>query len=460
MDGVMQPGLVEEIAAAVGADRISAADDDRERHAADWTRWSAGPPVAVARPRSPEEVAAVVAICHRRGQPVAVQGGMTGLCGGASTRAGELALSLERLKGVERIEPGAMTVLAGTTVAEAQAAALAAGAELGIDFGARGTAAVGGAISTNAGGLHVIETGMTRAQVLGLEVVLADGRILSELNTMVKVNSGYDLKQLFIGTEGTLGIVTRAVLALRPLRAGKATAALALSRAEDTLLALDAARRAFGPDLSAFEAMWPDFVGTVSARTTFALPFAAPMILLLEVRDSEDAAAERRLTAFLEAAFEEGWLGDAVVAASLAQAKALWALRDEGPAAYNQIFGAYIPFDVSVPADHLLAAADALRETVDGTDLHPLTYGHVGDQNLHFVVAADRPFRDGEKPEVEEKVYAVVARFGGAVSAEHGIGQLKRRYLGLTRPPLAVELMQTLKAALDPRGILNPGRVI
>lgn len=450
------------IVEAIGADRVSAEADVLARHGADWTGWSGGRPLAVVRPRTVEEVSRVLAVCHAHRQPVAVQGGLTGLCGGASTRAGEIALSLERLKGVETIEAGTMTVLAGTTVAEAQDAARAAGLELGIDFGARGSAAIGGAIATNAGGLHVIETGMTRAQVLGLEVVLADGRILSELTGMVKVNSGFDLKQLFIGSEGTLGVITRAVLALRPARPGLATAALALHRAEDAPVALEAARRHLGPDLSAFEAMWPDYVVTMTARTPFSFPFAGPpLALVVEARDATDEAAQARMEAFLEAGVMAGWLADATVAQSVAQARALWALRDEGPAAYPQAFASVIAFDVSVPAPRIVEAARRLATVVEpGNGLHPLTYGHLGDQNLHFVVGADRPVAAAEKAGIERAVYELVTELGGAISAEHGIGQLKKPYLGMTRGPIAIEIMAGLKRLLDPAGILNPGRVI
>jgi len=454
-----QVAVLGEIAEAVGADRVSTEADLLARHSADWTGWSAGRPLALVRPRTVEEVSRVLATCNAHRQPVAVQGGLTGLCGGASTRSGEIALSLERLKGVETIDGGAMTVLAGTTVAEAQDAARAAGAALGIDFGARGSAAIGGAIATNAGGLHVIETGMTRAQVLGLEVVLADGRVLSELTPMVKVNSGFDLKQLFIGSEGALGIITRAVLALHPARQGLATAALALHRSEDALVALSAARRALGPDLSAFEAMWPDYVRTMTERTAFSFPFKdAPLCLIVEARDATAAA---RMEAFLEAGAEAGWLADATLAASVAQARALWALRDEGPAAYPQIFTVNIAFDVSVPSARILEAARRLGEVVPAGDhLHPLTYGHLGDQNLHFVVGADRPVAAQEKAQIERAVYEVVTELDGAISAEHGIGQLKKPYLSMSRGPLALEIMAGLKGLLDPAGILNPGRVV
>ncbi|MEO1105457.1 MAG: FAD-binding oxidoreductase, partial [Pseudomonadota bacterium] len=295
MNTAHTPDILTAIAEKVGADQITVEADALARHTDDWSGHKGETPRALARPRTVEDLAAIVRLCNQADQPLAVQGGRTGLAGGASTKKGEIALSLDRLKGVEWVRDGAMQVLSGTSVGDAQDAAEAAGYSLGIDFGARGTATIGGAIATNAGGLRVIETGMTRAQLLGLEVVLADGRILSELTPMVKVNSGFDLKHLFVGSEGALGIITRAVLALSPLRAGLSTAAVALHNAEDALPVLDAARRAFGPDLAAFEAMWPDYVTTMSARTPFDFPLSAPLCLIIEVREATDEGARDRM---------------------------------------------------------------------------------------------------------------------------------------------------------------------
>lgn len=452
--------FLEALVAEVGADTVATQADLRERHAHDWSGLAAAVPAAVLRPRTVEAVSRILALCHAARRPIAVQGGLTGLCGGASCREGELALSLERLDKVVEVGAGAMLVEAGVTVAKAQEAALAAGAELGIDFGARGSATIGGAISTNAGGLHVIETGMTRAQVLGLEVVLADGRILSELTAMVKVNSGFDLKQIFIGAEGALGVVTRACLALRPQRAGRATALLSLTAPAEAPRALAAARAAFGPDLSAFEAMWPDYVTTMSARTPFSLPLAGPLLVLLEAREATGEAATARMEAFLAASLERGLLTDAVVAQSQAQTDALWKLRDEGPAMYGQIFADTVPFDVSVPLASLVEAAHEIAAPYeDAAGLYPLSYGHIGDQNLHFVLGSDTTLSTADKSAVQAHVYDTVIRHGGAISAEHGIGFLKKPYLPRARSEVAIALMKDLKRTLDPHDILSRGRI-
>jgi len=464
MDGTApetgDPAILAVLRETVGPHAVVTEGDRLVRHASDWSGVAGRPPPAVLRPRTINEVRTILAIANEHRQPLAVQGGLTGLCGGASVREGELALSLDRLDRIVAVDDGSITVEAGATVAATQQAAGHVDAELGIDFGARGTATIGGAIATNAGGLRVIETGMTRAQVLGLEVVLADGRILSELTAMVKVNSGFDLKQLFIGSEGVLGVVTRACLALRPLRAGLATALLSLADADAVLTALASARRAFGPDLCAFEAMWPDYVQTMTERTPFSLPLAGALLALVEVRGATPEDAQARMAAFMEHAVGEGWLRDAVLAQSGAQGKALWALRDEGPALYDQLFAERVTFDVSVPLARVPETAEALAAPLRGRPgIHPLVYGHVGDQNLHFVVGADAPLRPGEAHAIEERVYRTIAGFGGAISAEHGIGVMKKPFLGLTRGPVAVDLMRTLKRALDPHEILNRGRV-
>ncbi|MEM0906817.1 MAG: FAD-binding oxidoreductase [Pseudomonadota bacterium] len=452
--------LVPKLVETLGAAQVDTSADRIERHTSDWAGLPPHAPEAVLRPKSTQEVSEVLRLCHEHHQPVAVQGGLTGLAGAAACQDGELALSLDRLNAIELVGDGALIAGAGATVGAVQAAAREAGAELGIDFGARGTATIGGAIGTNAGGLHVIETGMTRAQILGLEVVLADGRVMSELTPMVKVNTGFDLKQLFIGAEGTLGVVTRACLALRPWRPGLATALLALPSPDLTPTALSAARRAFGPDLSAFEAMWPDYVDTMSARTPFSLPLSAPMLLIVEMRDAQSDIASQRMEAFLEASAEAGWLSDAVVAQSEAQAKALWALRDEGPACYGSAFEEILAFDVSVPLPALFDVAGRLGEPwQDPAHLYPLTYGHIGDQNLHFVVGSDRTLSDAEREAISKHVYAMVVAAKGAISAEHGIGMLKKPYLSQGRSPVAIDLMKDMKRTLDPRGILNPGRV-
>ncbi len=456
----------DDFSALIGAANVISDAEALSARAADWTGWSEAAPALLLKPADTEGVGKCLALCTERGQKVVVQGGLTGLAGGASCRKDEIALSLEKLAGVEAVDPLAatMVVKAGTTLEAAQQAALEHDLELGIDLGARGSCTIGGVIGTNAGGIRVIGTGMTRVHVLGLEAVLADGTVLTDMNDMVKNNSGYDLKQLFIGTEGTLGVVTRAVLRLSPHRPAVATALVALSGPDDITTALAAARRSLGPSLSAFEAMWSDFLTYMTAHAGFDLPLEAvpPMSVIIETRGHDEAAENARLEAFLAEGLEAGWVTDAVIATSVDQARRIWAPRDEGPAMYRQIFGGVINFDVSVPIGLIVETAAAINEEIGAgwPDVVRLTYGHIGDANLHFVVGFKTKPDAATKTAVDEIVYEAVGEVGGAVSAEHGIGQLKKAYLPLSRSDAAIDLMRRLKATLDPAGILNPGRVV
>ncbi len=458
--------LADNLAGAIGANNVVRDPESLKAHAGDWSGLSAGTPALLLTPYDTEGVSRCLARCAEVRQPVVVQGGRTGLAGGASSRDGEVALSLEKLAGVEHIDPvgGTMTVRAGTTLEAAQTAARDRGMELDIDLGARGTCTIGGVIATNAGGVRVIGTGMTRAHVLGLEVVLADGTVLTDMNTMMKNNSGFDLKQMFIGSEGTLGIVTRAVLRLSPLQPAVATGLAALARPEDVTVALSAARAALGSSLSAFEAMWADYVAFFSEKAGYRCPFAdvPPMSLIIETRGQDETAERERLEALLEAGLEAGWIADATIATSVQQAREIWAMRDEGPAEYSKLFGGIAAFDVSVPIGEIVTTADTVTREIRERwpEAVPLTYGHIGDANLHLVVGFAVAPDSATKAAIDKLVYEAVGAVHGAVSAEHGIGQLKKDWLPLSRSPVAIDLMRRMKAALDPAGILNPGRVV
>lgn len=450
--------VLEALAAALpGAVRIGAEVPERNR--ADW--GSDGPvlPRALVLPRSTEEVSAALSICHAHAQPVCVQGGMTGLAGGATPDAAEVALSLERMSSVEEVdrEAATITALAGTPLALVQQAAEAAGFRCGVDLGARGSCTIGGNVATNAGGVQVLRYGMARRNLLGLEAVLADGTVVSGLNKMVKNNAGWDWTQLFIGSEGCFGVVTRVVLALHPAPAGVQTAFCALSGFSAALAVLRRAERLLPGGLLAFEAMWADFYATATGPVGLAapLPHGAPFYLLLEA-----AGAREPFEDLLAALLAEGAIADAVVARSEEERRRLWALR-ESPAEYRTRLPPVVGFDVSIPLARMEAAVAELRALLacGWPDATPVFFGHVADSNLHLIVPVPGLTKD-RKRAIEEAVYAAIARFGGSVSAEHGIGRLKRAFLPLSRSAAELSLLSTLKQALDPKGILNPGRML
>ncbi|MXN74428.1 FAD-binding protein [Burkholderia sp. 4701] len=419
-------------------------------------------PRALVRPRSVDEVSRTLALCTRLGQPVVPQGGLTGLARGAVALGGEVVLSMARFAGVEALDAaaGTLTVRAGTPLQAVQEAADTAGFTFGVDLGARGSCQIGGALATNAGGTRAIRYGMMREQVLGLEAVLADGTVVSSMNRMLKNNAGYDLKQLFIGSEGTLGVITRAVLRLHPKLAEPATALCRVADYDAVVRLWDRVRAL--PDVVSFEAMWPAFYRYVANHTPGVVaPFPADdgFAVLIECATSAPGGdARQALEACLADGFDAGLVDDAALATSARQARDLWTLR-EGLAI--DALPHLVNFDVSLPTGELGAFAQrceaALRER--WPDIVCLFFGHVGDGNVHIGVSHAGPDAASEA-ELDQVVYAVVRAMGGSISAEHGIGVLKRPYLGHTRSDAEIAVMRRLKDALDPRHILNPGKVL
>ncbi|WP_425100211.1 FAD-binding oxidoreductase [Tropicibacter sp. S64] len=453
-----------DLAAAFSGPALLTGDDRPARNTHDTSYLPAVTPLAVVRPGSPEEVATAVAICARHGVPMVPQGGLTGLAGGSHPLEGAVAISLERLGGIEEIDQAAatMTVRVGTPLEVIQKAADEAGFFFPLDLGARGSCHIGGNIGTNAGGNRVIRYGMTREMILGLEYVLPDGTLINGLNKMIKNNAGYDLKQLFIGSEGTLGIVTRAVLRMHP-KPGCVNAALCgLNSYDDVLKLLAAARRGLGPMLSAFEVMWPDYwqVVTQEVGTRSPLEGQHAMYVLLESQGLDEAIDGPRFMAWIEAQFEAGVIADAAISQSLQDVKDFWGVRD-ACAEFTTVLGPHCAFDIGLPQSGMNAFADACRARLKEAMPEALSvyYGHIGDGNLH-IVALDRSARQQPMDRINRIVYETVREFGGTISAEHGIGLLKKPYLPYTRSPEELALMARIKVALDPKGLLNPGKVI
>ncbi|MES2604364.1 MAG: FAD-binding oxidoreductase [Pseudomonadota bacterium] len=437
--------------------------DISARYHHDWSSEPAGIPIAVARPGSTAEVSAIMRLCSEHGQKVVVQGGLSGLCGGGNPRAGELAMSLERLHGIEEIDTASMTmtVKAGTPLQVIQEAAAAQGFVFPLDLGARGTCNIGGNISTNAGGNQVLRFGMTRNLVLGLEAVLADGTVISSMNKMLKNNAAYDLKQLFIGSEGTLGIVTRAVLRLFPKARSRCSALLAVSEFPQVITLLQKVTRDFAGTLSAFEVMWHSYYHFITDNVKgINSPFNErhPLYVLIELEGGDQDRDQQLFEDSLGAALEHGIVTDAAIANSQREREGFWKIRD-GVAEIGQFIRDTANFDVSVPISSMQAFLEAieaeLKASVPAAKI--LVFGHIADSNLHFICYT------GKREDIKTMygiVYRTVGRFEGSVSAEHGIGVQKLNFLNYSRSPAELALMQTLKQALDPQGLLNSGRVL
>lgn len=415
------------------------------------------------RPASTEALARVLALCHARGQRVVTHGGLTGLVQGTSSGPGDLILSLEALNRIESVDPAgrSMRVQAGVTLQQAQEEAERHGLLFPLDLGGRGSATIGGNVSTNAGGLRVVRYGMMRNLVLGIEAVLADGTVLSALNRMLKNNAGYDLKQLFIGTEGTLGIVTRIDLRLVPQPRSQNTALVACPDFPALARLLGHVDASLGGQLSAFEALWPDFYAAQTrppAPHAALLPHGHALYALIEAEGADPAGDASRLEAALEQALAQGLIEDAVIAKSAAERRAIWAPRED--VFQLNRFGPLHSFDVSLPLpdmpEYVAAVRAGLERHAAGTRL--FVFGHVADGNLHLIVGQARSTAAAHA--IESAVYGPLQSIGGSVSAEHGIGVERKAWLGLTRTPAEIELMRLLKRTLDPRGILNPGKVI
>lgn len=456
---------IEKLSGEIGGVRLLAGSDIPERHLHDWMAEAVpGAALALARPGSTEEVSALLAACHRLRIPVVPQGGLTGLAGGAVPQVPCVLLSLERMNGVEEIDTAASTarVLAGTPLETVQQAARDAGLFFPLDLGARGSCTIGGNLSTNAGGNRVLRFGMARDLTLGLEAVLADGTVIRSLNKMLKNNTGYDLKQLFIGSEGTLGVITRAVLRLHPQPRGTDTALCAVADYSAVLALLRHARDGLGGALSAFEMMWPDFYRRVTGEVPgleAPLPRDHGAYVLIETMGTDPEPDRERFEQVLGAALEDGTVADAVVARSGKEAARLWQVRDAS-GELRRIFHPHTGFDVSVPTGQIGEFIEdcCARLRRRWPDTETVFFGHVCDANIHIGVRIG----GGEQPvaEIDELVYRCGGDWRGSISAEHGIGILKRAHLHHSRSESERRLMAGLKLVLDPHGILNPGKVL
>jgi FAD/FMN-containing dehydrogenase len=442
----------------------------------DWRERYSGRALGVVRPGSTDEVAAVVRACAGADVPIVPQGGNTGLCGGAtpddSGRAVVLSLQrLNRIRGLD-LDNDTMEVEAGCVLQTVQETARDAGRLFPLSLAAEGSCTIGGNLATNAGGTQVLRYGTMRELTLGIEVVTAQGDIWHGLRGLRKDNTGYDLRDLFIGSEGTLGVITAATLKLHPLPVARCTALLALASIEDAIKMLTRARHGFGASLTGFELMAGDCLAhVVRCFPQQHLPFEGasatlPWYALLELSDSEsEMHARERFETVLGEAIESGCVKDAVIAESIAQTQALWHLRESISLAEKES-GKSIKHDISVPVSHM---ADFVRDTNRALQqalpgIRNVIFGHLGDGNLHYNVARGGDWSEAELLAQQDAVFTLVHdnvhAVGGSISAEHGVGQLKRDALVRYKDPVELALMRAIKQALDPQGIMNPGKVL
>ena len=464
--------LIETLADIVGAQNVITDAQTMHPYLGDWRGRYRGAARCVVRPGSTAEVAAVVRACSAAGVAMLPQGGNTSHCGASiPDKSGKTVLiSLSRLNKIRAVDAAnnTITVEAGCVLQNLQEAALAVDRLFPLSLAAEGSCQIGGNLSTNAGGVQVLRYGNARELVLGLEVVLPDGEVWNGLRGLRKDNTGYDLKQLFIGAEGTLGIITAAVVKLFPLPRSTATAWLAIASPQAAIGLLNGLQAAFGAMLTACELVSDISLGMVLKHIPGAQPplEKSPWYLLVELSGSgEEAALRDALATFLEPALENGEISDAVLAQSVDQAKRLWNLRESISEA-QKIEGFSIKHDISVPVsripEFLERAGAALQHAWPGIRI--VAFGHVGDGNLHYnqskPEAGENAAFIAAQPQVNEMVHDIVHQLGGSISAEHGIGQLKREEILRYKSPLEMQMMRTIKQAFDPRGLMNPGKVV
>ena len=464
--------LLDDLRAALGAEQVLI-DGDLSAWEIDWRRRYRGRALAVVRPADTAQVAAVVRACVRHGASLVPQGGNTGLVGGSVPDGSgtQVLLSLARLATIRAIDIDNLTITvdAGCVLQQVQQAASERGLLYPLSLAAEGSASIGGTLATNAGGTQVLRYGTARELCLGLEVVTATGDIWNGLTGLRKDNTGYDLRDLFIGSEGTLGVITGATLKLVPQPAAVCTAMAAVPTLEAAVQLLNLARKRLAAGLTGFEAMNGhalDLVRTHFPQWPQPLP-PGPWTVLLEQSDTENEAhAQTVFESLLEAALNEGCISDAVVAASLEQSAAMWRLREGIPLAQAEE-GLNIKHDIALPVSRMATfvhETDAALGTA-WPGIRIVNFGHLGDGNLHYNVQAPlgvspADFLADHEGAVNAVVYEAVQTHGGSISAEHGIGMLKREVLAQTQSPVARQLMRAIKAALDPRGTMNPGRVL
>lgn len=457
--------IVDLLVTTFGKDAVLTREEASLRVASNWRQHGNLDCLALLRPKTTEEVSKMLRICNQFDQPVVTHGGLTNVVGGAATRHDEIALSLERMNVVEEInaQNKTVTVQAGVVLLDLQKIMEDNGMLFPLDLGAKGSCMIGGNIASNAGGLQALRYGVARNLVLGLEIVLADGTTISSMNKMLKNNAGYDLKQIFIGSEGTLGVITRAVLKVEDLPKSRNTAFVALESFDKANQLLQYSKKYLGNDLTSFELLWGDYYKLMTSPPS---PYSPPLpqtysfYVLMEARGQDAAKDKVSFEALLEGVLESDLIADAAFVHAQQELDWFWSIREN----VELIFSVHSPvflFDVSLAISDIGAYITTIKSELKNVwaDLHFYAFGHMGDGNLHlYVSCGDDDISTRQR--VEEIVYQPLQRIGGSITGEHGIGLEKRQWLHLSRTPEEIQLMKTIKKVLDPKGILNRGKLL
>lgn len=466
-------GFIKRCQAIIGTEYVYISDADKSAFLTDWSKRFTGNALAVLRPKNTNEVAALVALCNKENIAIVPQGGNTGLCGGATpTKDGQsVVISTTRLNQIRELdlENSTITLDAGVVLMNAQEAATKAGKLFPLSLAAEGSCTIGGNLSTNAGGVQVLRYGNMRDLCLGIELVTPTGEILNGLRGLRKDNTGYSLKDLYIGSEGSLGIITAATLKLYPLPQSKVTALVSIKNIRAGVQLIDLARDSSNADLTAFELISTRALRLVSKRTKNVEPLfdsESDWVVLLEFSSMEAENMNReRLENLLGRALELELISDAVIANSIQQSKDLWSMREGIPEAQFEL-GTVIKHDISLPISQIASFVEATEIKLQQLwpRMQTIIFGHVGDGNLHYNLAPLSPDLSNEIEErrksINQLVHDQVYSHSGSFSAEHGIGQSKRDELPLRKSDIEIELMRSIKKALDPKNIMNPGKVL
>ncbi|MDP5133073.1 MAG: FAD-binding oxidoreductase [Paraglaciecola sp.] len=454
---------IQRLQTLLGDGALNVDPDMLTAYSKDWSSVPAQLPLAVVKPHNSAQVAKFMQYCHKHAINIVIQGGRTGLCGGATPQRNEVVLSLERMNHIVSVDEKAMTmtVEAGATLEQVQNKALEFGLDFPLDLSARGNCTIGGNAATNAGGNRVIKFGMMRDLVLGIEAVLPNGNIVGGLNSMMKNNAGFDLKHLFIGSEGSLGIITQLVLKLVPRSDESVVVLCAATCLDNLILLLSKLRRENAQNLSAFEVMWADYFDAVIdiqqlARKPFAANYA--IYALVEFQGQDKAALQTMSETLLGEAIEQGLVEDVIIAQSLQDNADIWAIREAIAELLSRV-KPFIAFDISMPISNMQDFVNTSKQRV--ADKYPkaryFAFGHLGDGNLHLTISYPHP---EQLHAIEDEVLKIAGKMGASISGEHGIGVVKKDFLKYSRSDSEIALMKAMKNMMDPNNILNVGRVL